>query len=80
MLDERLQVRAADLFLALDEELDARRIAASDGPHGAHRRDTRDDLSLVVRDAARVEAAIALGQRSKGGDSHSSSGSSGCTS
>ena len=59
MLDERLQMRAADLLLALDGELDSRRKATGDGMHRAHRGDTRDELPLVVRYSAPVDAAIA---------------------
>ena len=51
-------MRTANLLLALDGELHSRRIAASDGAHRAHRRDTRDDLSFVVGDAPPVDAAV----------------------
>ena len=40
MLDEWLQVRAANLLFALDSELHPRGIAAGDGPHRAHGGDT----------------------------------------
>ena len=74
-----LQGVAADLLLALDEELQVQGQAALDGDPGLGALQVGEHLAFVVGGAAGVEVAVAAG-RLEGGVVHFSSGSGGCTS
>ena len=60
--DEVVEVDAADLLLALDEELDVERQAAVLLQMGLDRLDVHEHLALVVGGAARVDLAVADGR------------------
>ena len=81
--EDRLEVGAADLFLALDQHRDPHRQAPVVGVPGAQRFQPQHGLALVVDGAAGDDARAVrtVDQRgSKGGLVQSSSGSAGCTS
>jgi hypothetical protein len=58
-LHKRLQIGTANLFLTLHQKLHPAGQASRHRAHRPHRGDPRDQLSLVVRDTARVEPAVA---------------------
>ena len=60
--DEVVEVDAADLLLALDEELDVERQAAALLQVRLDRLDVHEHLALVVGGAARVDLAVAHGR------------------
>ena len=79
------EVRRAGLLLALDEQLDGDRrgVATGGGEVGAHAEQVEGDVALVVDRAAGVQlgpSGPSTTVGSNGGCSHSSSGSTGCTS
>jgi len=57
--DERRQVGRAGLLLAFYDDLDVGRQAAIGLQQGFHGLDMGEDLALVVRDAPRVQPAVA---------------------
>ena len=57
--EERGEVVGAQLLLALDQHPDVARERPVDREQRLDRRERREDLALVVGDAARVEAAVA---------------------
>ena len=78
-LDEVVEVGGADLLFALEDDLHVHRQAAVLLQVRLDGLEVHEHLALVVGRAARVDLAVA-DVASNGGDSHSSSGSTGCTS
>ena len=66
--DVGFQVRAADLFLAFDQELDVHRQAAAGLEPGFGGLEVGEHLPLVVGRAAGVEVAVADGRLERGGE------------
>ena len=63
-----LQAVAADLFFALDQELQVQRQPALDRDPGLGALQVGEHLALVVGGAAGVEVAVAAGRLERGGD------------
>ncbi len=82
--EEGRKARRSAFLLPLQQDGNVHRQAAVDVAVGAQRLQEGEDLSLVVAGAARHDPLVPAGPvtkaGSKGGDSHKSSGSTGCTS